>query len=111
MISSAHLVIIGLGVSSTLARTATAADEESRERQAEGEEQADDDGRQEPDVLQQQVLPVVLDQLEALLRPPGGGGDDLTGVQSRGQHVVSEDEIKEGVGEPVHLLHAHTGAA
>ena len=106
-----HLVIIGLGVCSTLARTATATHEESRERQDDGQEQADDDGRQEPDVLQQQILPVVLDQLEALLRPPGRGGDDLTRVQCRGQHVVSEDEIKEGVGEPVHLLHAHAGAA
>ena len=61
--------------------------------------------------MQQEILPVVLDQLEALLRPPGGRGDDHARVEAGRQHIVSEDEIKEGVGEPVRLLHANTGAA
>ena len=105
-----HLVIIGVGVCSTLACTPAATDEESRDRQTESQQQADNDGSEEPDVLQQEILPVVLDQLEALLRAPGGGGDDHARVDAGRQHVVSEDEIKEGVGEPVHLLHAHTRA-
>ena len=32
-------------------------------------------------------------------------------INSWGQDIVSEDEIKEGVGQPVDLLHAHAGAA
>ena len=32
-------------------------------------------------------------------------------INSWGQDIVSEDEIKEGVCQPVDLLHAHAGAA
>ena len=107
----ACLVIVWVRIRPTFSRTAAAADEQSCEGKTDGEEQPQDDGGEEADVLQQEILPVILRQIYAFFRSSVDGSDDHTRIYRGGQDVVSEDEIKEGVCEPVHLLHAHAGAA
>ena len=89
----------------TFSRTAAAADEQSCEGKTDGEEQPQDDGGEEADVLQQEILPVILRQIYAFFRSSVDGSDDHTRIYRGGQDVVSEDEIKEGVCEKVDMLH------
>ena len=74
--------------------------------QTEGSEETDHYSREQTDVLEEQVLPVGPHQLHRVLQPAHHGRVDHGEVDGGREDVVPDDEINEGVGEPVDLLHS-----